>query len=306
MPDCSRPDRWIGLDGAVNVRDCGGLPAAGTRVASGRLVRADNLQDLSAQDVRTLVDVLRVRDVVDLRTETERRLEGAGPIEGESRVTVHHLSLHRESDESPELDDLERVERLEGDLVLPWQRDVVAERQARSARSSYLNYFHDRPDSLVESLRTIARSEGAVLVHCAAGKDRTGVVIALALHLAGVEREMIVDDYLLTADRIEAIMARLATRVPTVPACGGVPSAATFRAAPRSSRCSTPCSGTTVGSTRGWRARVGPPPIPGASGSGCSIPPGSIGVSTPDKAPHTNVCADRRRDVRRIFVTTHT
>ena len=211
MPDCSRTHRWIRLDGAVNVRDCGGLPAAGTRVASGRLVRADNLQDLSPQDVRTLVDVVRVRDVVDLRTETERRLEGVGPIEGESRVTVHRLSLHRESDESPELDDLERVERLEGDVVLPWQRDVVAERQARSARSAYLNYFHDRPDSLVESLRTIAGSDGAVLVHCAAGKDRTGVVIALALHLAGVDREMIVHDYLLTADRIEAIMARLAS-----------------------------------------------------------------------------------------------
>jgi protein-tyrosine phosphatase len=212
MSTIAAANRWIELDGAVNVRDCGGLPAAGARaVAPGRLIRSDNLQDLSARDVRALVDLVNVRDVVDLRTATERRLEGAGPIEVEPLVTVHRLSLHRESDETPGLDDVERVEELQGDVVLPWQRDVVAERQARAAWSAYLNYFHDRPDSLVRALRTIAESEGAVLVHCAAGKDRTGVVVALALHLAGVDRETIVDDYLMTADRIEEIMARLAS-----------------------------------------------------------------------------------------------
>ncbi len=50
---------------------------------------------------------------------------------------------------------------------------------------------------------------GAVLVHCAAGKDRTGVVVALALDAAGVDRTAIVSDYLATAQRIDAIMARL-------------------------------------------------------------------------------------------------
>jgi protein-tyrosine phosphatase len=58
-------------------------------------------------------------------------------------------------------------------------------------------------------VRTIAQSDGAVLVHCAAGKDRTGVVVALALDAAGVRRERIVEDYLATAERIDAILARL-------------------------------------------------------------------------------------------------
>jgi protein tyrosine/serine phosphatase len=66
-----------------------------------------------------------------------------------------------------------------------------------------------RPDSIVASIRAIANARGAVLVHCAAGKDRTGVVVALALDAAGVDRNAIVNDYLATGQRIDAIMARL-------------------------------------------------------------------------------------------------
>jgi protein tyrosine/serine phosphatase len=74
---------------------------------------------------------------------------------------------------------------------------------------AYLSYLQMRPDSIVASVRAIARARGAVLVHCAAGKDRTGVIVALALDAAGFEREAIVADYLATAERIEEIVARL-------------------------------------------------------------------------------------------------
>src|SRR5215203_3095265 len=74
-------DRWIELDGLVNMRDVGGLPTVdGGRTASGRLIRSDNLQDLSDADVQHLVDELGVTDVVDLRTGTELHLEGSGPL----------------------------------------------------------------------------------------------------------------------------------------------------------------------------------------------------------------------------------
>ena len=74
---------------------------------------------------------------------------------------------------------------------------------------AYLSYLSARPDSIVGSIRTIANAPGAVLVHCAAGKDRTGVVVALALDAVGVDRNAIVSDYLATTRRIDAIMARL-------------------------------------------------------------------------------------------------
>jgi len=73
----------------------------------------------------------------------------------------------------------------------------------------YLGYLEDRPDQIVAALRSIAHAEGAALVHCAAGKDRTGVVVALALTVAGVRPEDVVDDYAASGDRTEAVLARL-------------------------------------------------------------------------------------------------
>jgi protein-tyrosine phosphatase len=70
-------------------------------------------------------------------------------------------------------------------------------------------YLVSSPDSVAESVRAIANTHGAVLVHCAAGKDRTGVVVAMALDAAGWNRETIVADYLVTAERIEQIIDRM-------------------------------------------------------------------------------------------------
>ena len=69
----------------------------------------------------------------------------------------------------------------------------------------------DAPDAVVQALRVLADPDaGATVVHCAAGKDRTGVVCAFALLVAGVPREEVVADYALTGERIEAIFDRLA------------------------------------------------------------------------------------------------
>jgi len=71
---------WIDLDGAVNVRDLGGLPTEdGRGTARGRLLRADNLQELSASDVARLVRDIAVTTVVDLRSSAELASEGPAP-----------------------------------------------------------------------------------------------------------------------------------------------------------------------------------------------------------------------------------
>lgn len=200
------PDRWVRLDGAVNVRDLGGLPLPGGGVTRPRrLLRSDNLQDLSPADVRRLRDLVGVSDIVDLRTTTERTLEGTAPLDTEPDVIVHHLSLlPRSGDE---------VREVEGDLLLPWQREVGEEVpvERSEARSVYTSYLRDRPDSVLAALAAIAHADGAVVVHCAAGKDRTGVIVALALDIAGVPRSAILADYLLTGERIDAILDRLSS-----------------------------------------------------------------------------------------------
>lgn len=172
---------------------------------AGRLIRSDNLQGLTETDVRRLVAEFGVRDVVDLRTGVEVRSEGPGPLTREPAVRVRHLSLFPEAGEATD------VMATDGPVVLPWQeRGPEGRDDARpGAVGVYLGYLRDRPDSIVEALRTIATSAGATIVHCAAGKDRTGVVVALALSEVGVERDEIVADYARTAERIDAILDRL-------------------------------------------------------------------------------------------------
>jgi protein-tyrosine phosphatase len=62
------------------------------------------------------------------------------------------------------------------------------------------------------ALEVVARAKGAAIVHCAAGKDRTGTVVGLALSVAGVADEVVVADYVATGERIDRIVARLAAR----------------------------------------------------------------------------------------------
>jgi protein tyrosine/serine phosphatase len=66
---------------------------------------------------------------------------------------------------------------------------------------------------VLAALRMISHGGGATVVHCTAGKDRTGVVIALALAEAGVERSAIVADYAASADHYDELMARLAPTI---------------------------------------------------------------------------------------------
>jgi len=187
----NRSPRWIALDGAVNAR----------AVVPGVLLRADNLQSLSARDVRLLVEQEALEVVLDLRTDVEVQLEGPGPMTAERAVRIEHRSLYPDSGGNTDLD---------ADTLRPWGRADEDESPGEPAVvRAYMSYLSRRPDSVVGSVRAIARADSAVLVHCAAGKDRTGVVIALALDAAGVERDTIVGDYLATAERIDAIMARL-------------------------------------------------------------------------------------------------
>ncbi|HEY3682292.1 MAG TPA: tyrosine-protein phosphatase [Streptosporangiaceae bacterium] len=199
--------RWIDLDGAVNMRDLGGLPTRdGAATSFGRVLRGDNLQGLSAADIQRLTGDLALRDVIDLRTGDEVGKEGPGPLTRRPDVTIHHLSLFTEVGEHTDADADAAVDV---DSALPWQDKPVSQEIADRSAGFYLNYLHERPDSVVAALRVMGRSQGSALVHCAAGKDRTGVVVALALEVADVTRDAIIADYVLTGERLPRVLARL-------------------------------------------------------------------------------------------------
>ncbi len=196
------PPDWIDLAGVVNMRDVGGLPTVdGGRVRTGVLIRSDNLQELTPQSVARLVGELGVTDIVDLRSETEVHVEGDGPLRRVRAVVHHHHSLFR----------AEAVTTT--DRTLPWHDEAGVDRTSEAFWAEhYLGYLRGRPDSVSAALRVVAGASGATVVHCAAGKDRTGTVVGLALDVAGVSHEQIVADYLATGERIEAILGRLLAR----------------------------------------------------------------------------------------------
>ena len=193
---------WIDLEGAVNVRDLGGLPTAdGGSTMPGRLLRSENLQELSPADVAMLVEDIGVTTVVDLRTTGEREIEGPAPLDAVPGVRhVHHPVLLELGSASEAVAEALLVTKIENDRAR-YPDDITC--------GHYLGYLEERPEEVTGALRSIATAEGAAIVHCAAGKDRTGVIVALALTVAGVRPEAIVAAYIATGDRIDAIIERL-------------------------------------------------------------------------------------------------
>jgi protein-tyrosine phosphatase len=197
---------WIDLDGAVNVRDLGALPTDdGGQTVTGRLLRSDNLQELSSADVSRLVHDIGLTTVIDLRSSAELASEGPAPLDAVPAVRREHYPVVPEIGETTDV---------VAEALLIKKKQDQTRFPSDPTCGHYLGYLEDRPDQVAGAVRGIARDRGAALVHCAAGKDRTGVVVALALTAAGVRRQAVVADYAATGERAEAIINRL-RRSPT-------------------------------------------------------------------------------------------
>src|SRR5215470_16058739 len=194
---------WIELEGAANVRDLGGLATQdGGETVGGRLLRGDNLQELSPSDVARLVGNIGLTTVVDLRSTAELVSEGPAPLDAIAVVRhAHHPILSEQGSATDVV----------ADVLLTQDRDEQDRSRypADPLCGHYLGYLEDRPDQVVAALRSVAAADGAALIHCAAGKDRTGVVVALALSAVGVRPQDVVADYTATGERINGIVERL-------------------------------------------------------------------------------------------------
>ncbi|HVX22976.1 MAG TPA: tyrosine-protein phosphatase [Acidimicrobiales bacterium] len=183
-------DRHIALEGAVNFRDLGGYETAdGRRTRWRTLFRADGLSRLTDPD-RAAVRQLGVATVIDLRT-TAEVADGRFPVE-DIPVGFHHLPL---------LDAMPDPDRFR---MAPGMLGV-----------QYLEMARDAAPQIARALTIVAeRQSHPVVVHCAAGKDRTGVLVAVLLGLLGVPEQTIVDDYALSEQAMTALRRRLVERYP--------------------------------------------------------------------------------------------
>ncbi|MCX4094959.1 tyrosine-protein phosphatase [Nocardia sp. alder85J] len=178
-----------GASGMVNARDLGGLRTEdGRQVRAGRVVRSDSPTELDPAGLAYLLDEYGLRTVVDLRGATEATLDGRGEL-GDRVAHYHNLPVLG-------------PDRRRLDLTAPTAEGSMLHR--------YLEYLDESPGVIVEALTALAAPEGTpALVHCAAGKDRTGVVIALLLGVVGVREEDIVADYAATGPNVAAVRARV-------------------------------------------------------------------------------------------------
>lgn len=171
--------------GAFNFRDLGGYPTLdGRSTRWGRLFRSDGLHELTPEDLGVLRE-LGLSCVVDLRTPAELERTGRGPLEREP-IRYFHLPL-----------------LAGGDQTAP-------EEAQQNLADRYFWYLDVGRQSFVDAFAVVADESSYPLVfHCAAGKDRTGVFAALVLSILGVERPVIVEDYVLTQSRMDLIMERM-------------------------------------------------------------------------------------------------
>jgi protein-tyrosine phosphatase len=172
-----------GLTSLVNLRDVGGLRTAdGRRLRTGLLYRGDSVQDITEAEADVLVDTLGVRYVIDLRTGPEAVQQGRGPL---ADRPVSYLNIP--------LVDVDGPTGPPGRVIL----------------DQYIDHLHRDPN-LPIAVEVVA---GAVrcptLVHCAAGKDRTGLTMLLVELLCGVTPEDAKADFLATAANMDAICTRL-------------------------------------------------------------------------------------------------
>ena len=181
MTDTSRLHAFEGL---TNFRDFGGYDAGGRRIVTGRFFRSANHALATDADLARLKD-MGISAVVDLRRPQERERSPSRRWDGFSALVIENHD-HDEGGES-------------------WEQFMAGwDMEAPSYRDFLMRYYAEAPhlprllDLFTRYFDVMADSEGAVVVHCAAGKDRTGLVVALTHWLAGVHMDDIVSDYLMT------------------------------------------------------------------------------------------------------------
>ena len=175
-------------DGLLNVRDLGGHPTEdGSQTRYGSIIRADSVRQLSDQGWAALVDY-GVKTIVDLRTNDELAADPPAELPAE----VLHIPFFE-----TDTDDWKDVEaRL--DAAARSAPDVPT-----ATREVYLIFLEHFGHNVAAAIRAVADApEGGVVIHCAGGKDRTGLLTALLLHVAGVGIEEIAADYALSEDRL--------------------------------------------------------------------------------------------------------
>ena len=179
------------LTEAPNFRDVAGYETAdGRRVKEGVLYRSDDLADLEFRDIRTL-EGLGIKQIYDLRHESER-FENPDRLPSDHEISVVEVPVfYRPLDRRES-----RRKILSADVEEGHFHELLIE-----ANRAFALEFTDQWSEVIEGLT--APDVLPTVIHCADGKDRTGFVVAVILRAIGVPMDTIMEDYLISNERLE-------------------------------------------------------------------------------------------------------
>lgn len=181
-------DGWVDLVGIDNLRDLGGLATANGVLRRSVLYRSSTPQAATVSDRRVVLEKLGIRTLIDLRTPQEIDQEGVGLLRADG-ISYRNFPFAGR-----------------GHLV----RHLVPDATDLDLADFYLQLLDHGGAAVVSTVRLLTTDANfPAVIFCAAGKDRTGVLVAMLLDAVGVLREEIAVDYARTSERMVRVRARL-------------------------------------------------------------------------------------------------
>jgi len=213
----AKPDH-AHFEGIDNFRDFGGYSALeGAKVRTGRLYRSAHHARATDEDLERLLS-LKLAVIVDLRRPDERQRDPSRrPDLCQAHVVMNDIGQSTE------------------DAYLRFLK--TSDLSVEAMRRFHVAYYRDAPferrhiDLYSRYFQALSTAEGAALIHCAAGKDRTGLLAALTHHLLGVSYEDTLEDYLKTNDPVRIERRLEPFRAYVIALTGRTPSDDAMRAA---------------------------------------------------------------------------
>lgn len=176
--------RYLKLAGCLNLRELGGYETTeGKQIKWRTLLRSDSLHGLPASSQQRLIDY-GVKTIIDLRSSFELKEEYALS----KRVEIEYFNLP---------------------LIEEDARNIEESIKDKTLLELNCFFLEEKSRAIKTILETIVTQQTPVIIHCAVGKDRTGIIIALLLAIAGVGITTIAEDYYLSDDNLALLYAQL-------------------------------------------------------------------------------------------------
>ena len=172
------------LKGAKNIRDLGTINSNKVKIKKNLIFRSSSLEFLTKKDVNTLVNKYKVKTIIDMRTENEMKRKPDVII---SDITNIHMPIFNKSIPGITHEGRKELETKTTINMSKMYREILTNKE-----------YLDNISLIIKKIINLKDDEYPIIYHCTEGKDRTGIITAIIYMILGIEKEKIIEEYLLT------------------------------------------------------------------------------------------------------------